>query len=265
MRRPGLFARLGLASRYEQSLTEIVTEAVQLLVDKDAAEDEPSLNRKLYQSIISTYHRRRMRGEDAPDFAPAFDAPNPPLSYEFTPSENKRPDLRWDLVDHLSEAISVRSFAVECKRLRSKSTAGWQFNKSYALHGVARFVEPDHQYGGNMASGTMVGYWQNMGRSAVLTEVNAALTSIGLPNLEFDSEPSGLLHQTDQVLNRPFKISPYRLRHLWFDMRSVEAAKEAEEAFAKKGKSGPNPVTQVGTPGAEPKSHSGSSSDGTAT
>lgn len=228
-----LFSRLDLIARYEQSLMEIVTEAVQLLADKDAAENEPSLNRKLYQSIIFTYKRRRMRGEDdTPDFAPAFDAPNPPVSYEFTPSENKRPDLRWDLVDHLSEPESVRSFAVECKRLRSNSATGWQFNKSYALNGIARFVGLDHQYGANMASGTMVGYWQNMTRNAVLTDINSALTSIGLPTLEFTDEPSGLLHQTDQMLRRPFDISPYQLRHLWLDMRSTEAIKQAEEAAA---------------------------------
>lgn len=245
MKKPGLFARIGLAARYEQSLMEIVTEGVQLLGDKDPAESEPSLNRKLYRSIISTYHRRAMRGEDVPDFAPAFDAPNPPLSYEFTPSENTRPDLRWDLVDHLSGPESVRSFAVECKRLRSKSAAGWRFNRAYAWYGVARFVDVDHQYGGNMASGAMVGYWQNMSRGAVLAEVNAALSRIGLPSLTFDGEPCGPLHQTDQTLTRLFDVSPFRLRHFWLDMRSETAGRAAEEGATEERNPEPKPSRGV--------------------
>lgn len=228
MRRPGLFARLGLAERYERDLAEIVIEALQELSDKDPGESEPSLNRKLYRSVIDIYHRRRKRGEYAPDFAPAFDAPNPPLAYEFSPSENKRPDLRWDLVDHLT--ASVQSFAVECKRLRSKSDAGWRFNRSYALHGVARFAALEHQYGANMASGAMVGYWQNMTRSAVLAEINDALDSIGLPRIEFGGDSPGHLSRADQTLNRPFGKSPYRLQHLWLDMRNGEALTEAETA-----------------------------------
>jgi hypothetical protein len=232
---PGLFARLALKERYEQSLTEIVTEAVQLLSCQGPHENEPSLNRKLYRSIIVTYANRRMRGEDVPDLAPAFDAPNPPLTYEFTPSENKRPDLRWDLVDPLSDPDSpdsVRSFAVECKRLRSRSNAGWQFNRSYALHGIRRFVALEHQYGANLETGTMVGYWQNMSQSAVLTEVNAELSSLGLPNLVFDGSQQGLLYQADQMLNRPFSLSPYRLRHLWIDLRSTKAGSQRKKTRA---------------------------------
>lgn len=257
MRGTSFFARMALATRYEQHLLEIVTEAVQLLAGSDAGENEPSLNRKLYQSIISTYHRRHMRGDEAPDFAPAFDAPNPPLTYEFAPSETKRPDLRWDLVDHQAGPESVRSFAVECKRLRSMSSSGWKFNNAYAVHGVARFVAPDHQYGANTASGTMVGYWQNMSRGAILAEVNAALQSIGLPDLVFNNEPSDSLHQTDQTLNRSFEISPYRLRHLWLDMRSAEAVRESEEARIGAGNGaevGPKRATGVAGAGTEPSS-----------
>lgn len=263
MREGSLFARLSLASRYEQSLMEIVAEAVQTLADNDPAENEPSLNRKLYRSIVSTCHKRRMRGEDAPDFAPAFDAPNPPLSLEFAPSENKRPDLRWDLIDHLSEPENVRSFAVECKRLRSKSATGWHFNRSYALHGVARFVELNHQYGANMASGAMVGYWQNMSLKAVLDEINAALRSIGLPALSFNGLPSGLLHQTDQILSRSFDFSPYRLRHLWLDMRSAEAMDEAEKAGAEAQSPPPEPATRLARSDMESKGHDGVGRDTT--
>jgi hypothetical protein len=60
-----------------------------------------------------------------------------------------------------------------------------------------------------MASGVMVGYWQNMSRRAILAEVNAALGLLGLPQIAFNGEPAGLLHQADQVLTRPFEVSPY--------------------------------------------------------
>ena len=231
----GLFARLGLKARYEKCLTEIVAEAAELLSCQSPHEDEPSLNRKLYRSIITTYRNRQIRGEDTPDFAPAFDAPNPPLNYEFTPSENKRPDLRWDLVDPLSDPDSpdsVRSFAVECKRLRSKSKAGWKFNKSYALHGVKRFVDLGHQYGVNLETGTMVGYWQNMTQTAVLAEVNAELSTLGLPNLVFNDNTQGSIHQTDQILQRPFNMSPYQLRHVWVDLRDGKTASRGNKGQA---------------------------------
>ena len=225
----GLFARLGLSSRYEEMLTEILIEAVQLLSDKNDSENERSLNRKLYQKIITTCRARNERGEHVPDFPPIFDGPNPPMTPDEVPSERKRPDFRWDIMDHQLDATSVRSFAVECKRLR-RPYKGWVFNVEYAVNGVRRFTAEEHRYGENMASGVMVGYWQNMGRDAVLAQTNDALDSLGLPRLDFGDGQVGPLHQAAQALIRHFEGSPYRLRHLWWDMRSDAAMAQADAA-----------------------------------
>lgn len=223
----GLFGRLNLLADYEEMLINIVIEALQLLQDNDSSENETSLNRKLYQCIIRTYSLRSARGEDIPESAPAFDAPNPPMTAAPIASEKTRPDLRWDLVDHLQDPASVRSYAVECKRLRTPSH-GRIFTSEYALNGVARFVKDDHQYGENMASGVMVGYWQEMSREALLAEINDALADLDLPELIFDDAAARLLHQASQQLARGFTISPYTLRHLWLDMRSDAAVVAAE-------------------------------------
>ncbi len=226
---PTFFARAGLRARYEQTLMDVVIEAIQLLEDKDLSENEKSLNRKLYQHILATYKARAMRGEDVPDFAPAFDAPNPPMTAEEVPSERKRPDLRWDLVDHHLDPLSVLSFAVECKRLRSPSH-GQHFNDEYAVNGIARFVNEGHRYGENMSCGAMIGYWQNMSRRAILVEVNTALTRLSLPVLTFPDDVRSSLHEADQILERTFEMNPYRLRHFWLDMRSNAAVVAAERA-----------------------------------
>jgi hypothetical protein len=214
---------LPLWKRRTEMLMEILREGLVLLPGRDVGIDERPLNREFYRCIMETYDSRARRSAAVPDFAPVADAPNPALEIAETVAERTKPDIRWDLVDHLAgKGIAIISFAVECKRLGA-STKSWKFNEEYAIHGVKRFVSDSHRYGENADSGAMVGYLQNMDYDKVLAEVNANLRSCGLPVIDAGK---GDLHESEQELNRHFPITPYRLSHFWIDLRAVTAQGE---------------------------------------
>jgi hypothetical protein len=148
---------------------------------------------------------------------------------EATTAERKKPDLRWELVDHQAgRGVAFRPFAVECKRVRS-STKSWNFNREYAISGVARFVSDSHRYGENSDRGAMVAYWQGMKYEDVVAEINQHLSDAGLPGVDVGQ---GVPRESTQVLERAFALSPYRLTHLWVDVRGVGDQHEDSTAEA---------------------------------
>lgn len=207
---------LPLWNRRVEMLMEILREALIVLLGRQVGPGEREINRELYLCIIHTYDARTKRSEAVPDFAPVADAPNPVLLARETAAERTKPDIRWDLVDHLAgRGIAIRPFAVECKRL-GIATKSWKFNEEYATAGVARFVSNTHRYGENADCGAMVGYLQNMDYDQVRAEVNDHLKSAGLPAIGIGE---GNLREVVQELNREFPDSPFRLSHFWLDMR----------------------------------------------
>ena len=53
----------------------------------------------------------------------------------------------------------------------------------------------------------------------IVNDVNGALNQIGVPALTFPPEAGGPLTETKHSVDRPFENSPFRLVHLWIDIR----------------------------------------------
>jgi hypothetical protein len=94
------------------------------------------------------------------------------------------------------------------------------FNVNYVNHGIARFRDPRWAYAQRFASGAMVGYWQSMDESQVVGEVNehsrknsiSELVVVGAWNIRGVS-------RLEHLFDRPIPVSPFRLHHLWVDLR----------------------------------------------
>jgi hypothetical protein len=70
----------------------------------------------------------------------------------------------------------------------------------------------------------MVGYWQSMGESQVLGEVNEHARTIYISQLVVVGvwNPRGVT-RLRHVFYRPFPVSPFSLHHLWVDLRDRSA------------------------------------------
>lgn len=221
-----LISDLPLWERHEQRVLAILRSALHRLRAKRIQGGEPRLNREFYWCILEVNSANRRSGSDSWfEHPPDFEARNPPTpDTEDSPSEWKIPDLQWGYQDHQEPDArrSVRNFVIECKRLGSPSSAGWAFNIHYADDGVRRFVDPQWRYGKDVASGAMAGYVESMTPRKIVTEVNGVLNRLGVPALTFPSEAASPLTEMDHSFDRPFKISPFRLFHLWIDIRPTD-------------------------------------------
>lgn len=216
-----LISGLPLWERHEQRVLAILHSALHLLRTKEPEGHEPKLNRDLYLCILRVNRENHASGGPVFDFPPILDGRNPPTpDTEDSASERKLPDLSWRYIDHQEPDPhrSVRAFAIECKRLGSPSSSGWNFNLRYATDGVRRFTDPDSGYGRDVASGAMVGYVESLTFEQIVAEVNEVLTQFGVPPLALPPA-DGPLTEMDHSFARPFPISPFRLAHLWIDIR----------------------------------------------
>lgn len=139
----------------------------------------------------------------------------------------KRPDLSCgyhdDSVpdDAFEEADYL--YTVECKRLGIPSSVNWVFNRNYVDHGIARFEHPDWGYAEGAASGLMVGFMQSMEPDDILVEVNRHISpfpAISLPATGWLVK--GLTVLEPHVFGRRIRLTPFRLNHLWIDLRHCE-------------------------------------------
>jgi hypothetical protein len=66
----------------------------------------------------------------------------------------------------------------------------------------------------------MIGYWQSMEANDVLSEVHEESRGKSLPDLILLGawQPAGVSH-LEHTFERPFQVSPFRLQHLWIDLR----------------------------------------------
>ena len=212
-----------LWERHEQRVLAILRFALHRLQTKGLHGDERKLNRELYSCILEVNAQDKESGGDSWfDYPPIYDGRNPPTpDTEDSASEWKIPDLQWGYIDHQepNPRRSVRNFAIECKRLGTSSSSGWKFNVHYVKDGVRRFIDLQWRYGKDVASGAMAGYVESMTRADIVAEVNTALNHIGVPALTFPPEAGGPLSVTEHSFDRPFENSPFRLVHLWIDIR----------------------------------------------
>ncbi|MCK4341929.1 MAG: hypothetical protein KAY37_09430 [Phycisphaerae bacterium] len=232
MSRPNLFT-LDTWGRHENLVLEVFQCAlVRLESESELPEDERELNRKLYfrakeENLRLTRAGRGLGSTIIPD------SPNPPIdeNAESRARESKRPDFQCELID--AQAGEYLVYALECKRLGRPKPSGWVLNRNYTKHGVQRFMDPESGYGEGAESGAMIGYLQTMSPDEILKEVNGHAKKVNMPSIhrETDEWIDRGVTRLDQTLNRMVSPSPFRLRHLWIDLRH----RYSTEASARRG------------------------------
>lgn len=218
--------RKPLWTHYEERLLELFIEALRILQTRNLTTRilEDDINRELRQCLrIANLALRKVgRGFDS---TPVFNAPiQPDLNDECkVPQENKKPDFQHELIDDQAPAEDAyKCYHIECKRLGKSPSKGRSLMKDYVDDGILRYREDSHRYGHRCCSGTMIGYIQDMDNfDDILLQVNEEATKYKLANLSLSqngwqiSGTSRLGHDVD----RPFPITPFKLRHFWIDIR----------------------------------------------
>ena len=187
----------------------------------DPPETEVELNRRLYFYLLAA--SRELYPDDV--VAPITECNNQPDSDDEARArrEQKRPDFQWIYLDRYEPDPhrSSKQFVIECKRLGEAPRRDWILNVNYSEYGIARFCDPEWAYAKQASSGAMLGYWQSMEGKKVLREVNDGCDHRSIPKLVFvGSRCSEGISKFQQYLVRPFPISPFKLHHLWIDLRS---------------------------------------------
>jgi hypothetical protein len=221
-------ATLDIWGRYQTDILDVMALALSKLAQRaDLPVQERALNRELALCIAEAVR------ELDPDSTriipiPVFEAEIQPWSpHEPDEDEPNRfgrtPDIQWIFRDAAADnALTMyRSFQVECKRLGESGRISWPLNQNYVNHGISRFEDPVAQYGANCRSGAMVGYIQNLDHAQVLTDVNAEMRVASLrDNLVLVSKKrAGAVSELSHALHRRQHPSPFRLVHLWVDLR----------------------------------------------
>ena len=209
------------ATREAKCLSIIERALLMLREAGDLAETEVELNRQLYFYLLIA--SRELYPDDV--VPPIMEGNNQPDSDDEARArrEQKRPDFQWIYLDRYESdpQRSSKQFVVECKRLGKATRSDWVFNVNYSDNGIERFRDPEWAYAKHAPSGAMLGYWQSMEGKEVLREVNENCHRRSIPNLVLvDSWSSKGVSKFEHDLERPFQISPFKLHHLWIDLRS---------------------------------------------
>ena len=208
------------AKREAKCLT-IIGRALSLLRQTERLpETELELNRYFYFRLLEA--SRELYPDD--EIAPISECSNQPDpdDYARAKREQKRPDFQWIYLDRYEPDVqrSSKQFVVECKRLGKAPRTDWILNLNYTNHGIRRFQHPDWAYAKRVQGGAMVGYWQSMDAEKTLGEVNEGCHSHSLPELSLVGTWNlDGISRFDHTLERSFEISPFRLHHLWIDLR----------------------------------------------
>lgn len=208
------------ADREAKCLSIIERALLMLREADDLAETEVELNRQLYFKLLKA--SRELYPDDV--VPPTMDSNNQPDSDDEIRArrEQKRPDFQWNFLDRYESdpQRSSKQFVVECKRLGRPPSSNWNLNSNYSENGIMRFCDPEWGYGKQAPSGAMLAYWQSMEGKDVLREVNEGCRRHSIPDLVLVGSwfPQGI-SKFEHDLMRPFHISPFKLRHLWIDLR----------------------------------------------
>jgi len=222
---PSLHSHGLWATREAKCLSTIAHALKRLVNTLDLPELEVELNRHLYFCLLEV--SRELYPED--EIAPIAECNNQPDPDDEARAkrELKRPDFQWIFLDRYEANArhSSKQFVVECKRLGKALRADWVLNVNYVHHGIARFKEPDWAYAKRVPSGAMIGYWQGMDADDVLGEVNEETRRSSLPELTLVGAwiPGGI-SRCEHTFERTFDMSPFKLHHLWIDLRIRENA-----------------------------------------
>ena len=208
------------AKREAKCLSIIERALTMLFGEEDLPVTEIELNRLLYFHLLRA--SRELYPEDViPPVTECNNQPDPDDQARAL-REYKRPDFQWIYLDiyEPDPDRSSRHFVVECKRLGDAPRTDWVLNTNYVEYGVRRFLEPEWAYAKGAPSGAMVGYWQSMLGEDVLREVNAGCRLRSIPRLvPIGPSSTNGVGKFNHDISRTFPASPFRLHHLWIDLR----------------------------------------------
>jgi hypothetical protein len=215
-----------LWSKHQARCLRTVERALTLLRQSETfPELEVELNRQLHFCLLRASRELYPENEIAP-ISECNNQPDPDDEARVK-REQKRPDFQWIYLDRY-EADPLRSsrqFVVECKRLGTALRSDWIFNQNYTNHGIGRFREAEWAYAKGASSGAMVGYWQSMGADDVLAAVHEESRAKSFPDLVLlGAWKPGDVSRLEHTFERSFQVSPFRLHHLWIDLRSDSSA-----------------------------------------
>ncbi len=206
-----------------------VLDVLSLALDKLARQDtlprrEKDLNLTFSACVRSANSELRRNGRGV-EWGPSFDSIKGryPEDECNPPDADKRPDISWSMYD-LEEPDperQERAFDVECKRLGEPTSKTWILTEQYVIGGVRRYTSSTHRYGRYATDGAMVGYVQNASLQGLLDEVNSYSRKHGLPEIML-SEDGWQADSTSRLRHRLCRKdmpSPYKLVHLWADLR----------------------------------------------
>jgi hypothetical protein len=217
---PLLRSRCLWAERETKCLTILERALLLLRVSDDVPETEPELNRCFYFCLLEA--SRELYPDDLVAPVPECNNQPDPDDESRASREGKRPDFQWIYLDRYEPSAhhSSKQFVVECKRLGKPFRPDWLFNLNYVNHGIIRFRDAMWAYGQRFPSGATVGYWQSMEGEQVLNEVNGEARENSFPDLTLVAWNFDAVTRLEHEFDRPIEPSPFRLHHLWIDLRS---------------------------------------------
>lgn len=217
---PLLRSRRLWSEREKRCLATLERALLLLAMNDDVPETETDLNRCFYFCLLAA--SRELYPNDVVAPVPECNNQPDPDDEARAAREGKRPDFQWIYLDRyeLDPRHSSKQFVVECKRLGRPSRADWVFNLNYVHHGINRFRDASWAYAQRFPSAAMVGYWQSMEGDEVLNEVNAESRMNSLPDLSLIGSNLDAVARLEHEFDRPVEASPFRLHHLWIDLRS---------------------------------------------
>jgi len=207
---------------WEKSVLEIFSMALwELLSKKPLPEKENDLNRLL--AVILRECRRKWclnNDRELPGHPiPQVKGQPTPRDADKKPKEDKIPDFTWGFTDYLNEVD--KNYHVECKRLKEDKKGKHDYCRYYVVNGMKRFVEEEWSYGFGCESGLMIGYIQGMEFKDIFHWVNHYAKNYSVPPLNLKGTWNRKnISRLENNLNRPkVPISPFKLIHLWVDLR----------------------------------------------
>ena len=212
----------GLWAAREAKCLSIIECALSLLrAQDDLPSAEVDLNRRLFFCLLTA--SRALYPDEL--VAPISECNNQPDIDDDARAcrEIKRPDFQWIYLDRYEPDPhhSSKQFVLECKRIGMAVRRDRIFNVNYSDHGIRRFCNPKLGYGKHAPSGAMLGYWQSMNEVDLFREVNDACQTRSVPALFLvGSWNCEGITRFEHSLIRPFNVSPFKLYHLWVDVRA---------------------------------------------
>jgi len=229
MGRPNLFA-LNTWASHESRVLEIFCRALsKLAAQKRLPTREDDLNRELFRFARKENYELIKKGRGSQSSL-LYEANNQPAADDLVRAkrESKRPDFQCGFVD---AQIGVdRFFVLEGKRLGQPSSNSWVLNENYITNGIQRFVHAEWAYGQDASSGVMIGYIQSMTMDEILEEVNNCGKSHKVPEIAAIVGGQNGLVQFQHRLDRSFPETPYRLIHVWANLRKRSSSRAIKVA-----------------------------------